>query len=158
MGASSMQVPNHRSHQTRDGLTVYIGVIPAAIVKEQHPAGHPEATMHGGIPTANNEYHLVAAIFDAVSGERITDAKVTAIVLGLGNAILYGQGHMIPWVSRQLPADVQSALEPMAIAQTITYGGYFVLPKPARYTFQLTITRPDRTRPTVMTFVHDHRG
>jgi hypothetical protein len=140
------------SQQTSDGLSVYIGAVPAEIVKEEHP------TMHGGVPATSNEYHLVVAIFDAGSGARITDATVTATVFGPGNTMLYGQRHLRPWGSRPLSETVpRTPLEPMAIAQTLTYGGFFVLQKPATYTFQLTIARPGRTRPTVMNFVYDHR-
>lgn len=154
--ALSMQVAN-RSHETRDGLTVFIGVMPAEVIKE-HPAGHPEITMHGGVPADSNEYHLVAAIFDAVSGVRITDATVTATVFGPGNTMIHAQRHLTPWASRSLSESVpRQPLEPMPIAQTVTYGGYFVLPKPARYVFQLAITRPERDKPTIMNFTYDHR-
>jgi len=148
---AAMEVAN-RLHQTIDGLSVYIGVMPAELLKE-HPESHPEITMHGGVRTASNEYHLVVAVFDAGSGARITDATVIATVFGPGNTVIYGQRH-----SRLLPAVPQKTLEPMTIGQMLTYGGFFVLPKPATYTFQLTITRPGRTKPTVTSLVYDHRG
>src|SRR6266581_7212078 len=52
------------------GLAVYIGVVPAEIVKG-HPSQHAEKTMHGGAPKGAHEYHIVAAVFDATSGSRI---------------------------------------------------------------------------------------
>jgi hypothetical protein len=156
MAASSMQVAN-RLHQISDGLSVYIGLMPAEILKE-HPAGHPETVMHGGIPAAGSEYHVVAAIFDANSGARISDATVAVTVFGPGNAVLFGQRHLRPWGARLLNATVpQLPLEPMGIEQTVSYGEFFVLPRPAAYTFQLSITRPGRPTPTVMNFVYDHR-
>ena len=145
------------THQTSDGLSVYIGVVPAAIVKE-HVEGHSEAAMHGGVPTADNEYHLVVAVFDANTGVRVTDASVAATVFGPGNTVVYGQRHLPAWGTRPLNETLpKTPLEAMK-GQTITYGDYFVLPKPATYTFQLTVTRPGKTKPTVMNFVYDHRG
>lgn len=139
-----------RGRQTSDGLTVYIGVMPAEVLK-----GHP---VHGGTPAASNEYHLVVAIFDAVTGARITDVTVTATVFGPGNTELYGQRHLRPWGSRPITESLpRTPLERMEIAQTVTYGEFFVLQNAATYTFRLTITRPDKTRPTVMDFVYIHR-
>jgi hypothetical protein len=150
--AASLAPTDSRDYQTADGLVAYIGIVPAEVVKEEHPA------MHGGAPTRSNEYHFVVAIFDAGSGERVTDATVSAIVFGPGNTVVYGQRHLSPWGTRPLSETLpRTPLEPMAIAQTVTYGGFFVLPELAKYTFQLTIARPGKTRPTVMNFAHDHR-
>ena len=103
--------------RTAGGLTVYLGVMPAAIVK-----GQP--TMHGGAPGGSHEYHLVAAIFDAASAARVSDATVIAKVSGLG---LSGS---------------EKALEPMNIEKTTTYGGFFHLPGADVYTIRLTVRRP----------------
>jgi hypothetical protein len=40
--------------------------------------------MHGHVPKGPHEYHLVAAVFDAATGARVSDAAVTAEVSGLG--------------------------------------------------------------------------
>lgn len=40
---------DNESYKVEQGLAVYLGVMPAGIV-QGHPAGHPEATMHGGAP------------------------------------------------------------------------------------------------------------
>lgn len=114
------------------GLTVYLGVIPAEIVKGQ-PA------MHGRAPGGPHEYHVVAAIFDAASAARVSDATVTAKVSGLG---LSGS---------------EKTLEPMSIANTTTYGGFFHLPGADLYTVTLTIRRPGSQQPVVVAFKYDHR-
>ena len=96
--------------------------------------------MHGGVPRGGHQYHLVAAVFDAKTGERITDAAVTAQVSGLGLA-----GPM-------------QTLEPMTIAGTITYGGYFDLPGSDLYAIGLTIKRPGAAQPILLKFAYDHRN
>ena len=118
--------------RTAGGLTVYLGVIPAEIVK-----GHQ--TMHGGAARGPHEYHIVAAIFDAASAARISDATVTAKVSGLG---LSGS---------------EQALEPMSIANTITFGGFFNLPGPDLYTIRVAVRRPGSQQPAVFDFKYDHR-
>src|SRR6516165_10913759 len=118
--------------RTAGGLTGYIGVMPAEIVKGQPP-------MHGGAPAGPHEHHIVVAIFDAASAARISDATVTAKVSGLG---LSGS---------------EKTLEPMNIANTITYGGFFNLPGADLYTITVSIRRPDRQQPVVLDFKYDHR-
>ena len=117
------------------GLAVYLGIVPAAIVNG-HPPGHAERTMHGGVPSGNREYHLVAAVFDAATSTRISDTQVTAQISGLGLA------------------GIRKALEPMEIAQTITYGGFFNLPGRDIYTVKLEIQRPG-TKAVIVYFKYD---
>jgi hypothetical protein len=118
--------------QTAGGLTAHLGVVPAQIVK-----GHQ--TLHGGTPKGPHEYHIVAAVFDAAGGGRVTDATVTAKVSGLG-----------------LSGPV-TTLEPMDIASSRTYGAFVYLPGADLYTIRLTVTRPGGEQPAVMDFKYDHR-
>ena len=120
--------------KTAGGLTVYIGVVPAEIVKGQYAAG-PVA--HGRVPTGVHEYHVVAAVFDAATNARVSDATVRAKVSGLG---LSGP---------------EKALEPMKIADTLTYGAFFNL-VPDLYTIKLTVERPSAP-PVRVEFKYDHR-
>lgn len=120
--------------KTAGGLTVYLGIVPAEIVKGQHPAG-PQ--VHGGVPKGSHEFHVVAAVFDAASNARITDATVTAKVSGLG---LSGP---------------QKTLEPMKIADTLTYGAFFNLSADL-YTIKLTVQRPG-SQTVAFDFKYDHR-
>ncbi|KAB2916764.1 MAG: hypothetical protein F9K29_10710 [Hyphomicrobiaceae bacterium] len=120
--------------KTAGGLTVYLGVVPAEIVRAQHPRG-PQ--VHGRVPKGAHEYHIVAAVFDAATNARVTDAKVTAKVSGLG---LSGP---------------QKTLEVMKVADTISYGAFFNL-SPDLYTIRLTIQRPGG-QPVAVEFKYDHR-
>jgi hypothetical protein len=65
------------------GIAIYYATIPAEIIRG-HPKEHSEATMHGGVPASRNAYHVMAALFDARSFQRITDADVTANVAETG--------------------------------------------------------------------------
>ena len=90
---------------TADGIAVYLGVVPAEIVQDRHPGADPKAGMHGGVPEGRHRYHVMVSLFDTATGERIDDVAVTAAVG------LVGHG-----ASRR-------ALEPMTIANALTYGG-----------------------------------
>ena len=118
------------------GLTVYLGVVPAEIVKGPSPRS-AERSMHGGQPHGSHEHHIVVAVYDSATDARITDATVTAKVSGLGFS------------------GPQKTLEPMKIADTITYGAYFNLTADL-YTIRVTVQRPGSS-PVVLDFKYDHR-
>jgi hypothetical protein len=120
------------------GLTVFLGVVPAEIVKGPPPRS-AERPMHGRIPKGPHQYHIVAAVFDAATGARVGEAAVSAQVSGLG---LSG---------------TTKRLEPMDIAGTTTYGGFFDLPGRDLYTVSISIQRPDAQQPVRFNFKYDHR-
>jgi hypothetical protein len=125
--------------KTAGDLRVYLGVVPAEIVK-----GPPTHVLLSKGPhdydilsKSPHEYQIVAGIFDT-SGVRISDAVVTGEVSGLG---LSGK---------------KQRLEPMQVTGSAVYGGFFELPGSAPYTVSLTVERPGAT-PVVLEFRYDHR-
>lgn len=125
------------NYQIAGDIGVYLGVVPAQIVRG-HPASHPEQTMHGGAPDGRHQYHIVVAIFEQPSGARVTDAEVTAKVSG--------EGHV---GGRELN------LEPMTIADAVTYGNFIALPGSDRYTIEVRVRRPGKGEKSV-TFSYRH--
>ncbi len=93
--------------------------------------------MHGGAPTGGHRYHVVVALFENVSGRRITDAQVTAQVSELG-----------------LAGPVKR-LERMVIGDAISYGNYFEMPGKALYRIELQIRRP-AAAPVPAVFEYQH--
>jgi hypothetical protein len=104
-----------------------------------HPKDHAEQAMHGGVPSGRHSYHIVVAVFDAATGARIEDAAVEARVAEPG---LAGSARQ---------------LEPMLIADTITYGNYFELSGDAPYRIDLSIRRPGSASPIKVEFTYEHR-
>lgn len=121
------------------GLAVYLGVIPAELVTG-HPKGHTEAEMHGGVPSGRHVHHVMVAVFDNASGQRVTDAVATARVAGLG---LVG---------------IEKTLEPMTIADAVTYGNYFDLPGRDLYRIRIEATRPENAGSVQVEFEYDHQS
>ena len=123
-------------YKTADGLAIYLGVLPAAMIQGHQT--HPEERMHGGVPGGRHAYHVVAAVFDAVTGDRIENAVVQARVLPRG-----------------LPAETR-ALEPMEIAGTVTYGNYFTMGGNDPYRIEISITPSGTATPVAVTFSYQH--
>lgn len=128
-------VPSEQ-HQVVDHIAIYLGVLPAEMILGLH-GDHIEETMHGGVPTGGHRYHVVVALFESVSGRRVTDAQVTAQVSELG---LAGPGKR---------------LERMVIGDTISYGNYFKMPGKALYRIELQIRRP-AAAPVAAVFEYQH--
>src|SRR6516162_8284275 len=64
--------------KTKGGLTVYLGVVPAEIVKG--PSSHSsDRAMHGRIPRSPDEYLVVPALFVSSSGSLFPDTAVPEI-------------------------------------------------------------------------------
>lgn len=110
--------------QIVQGVQFAYGVVKNEVVLA-HPADHPERTMHDGVPTGPNTYHVVLTLQDAKTATRIKDADVTLS--------LAGPGH---------PGRVEVALAPMGPADAFTYGGYVSLPSAAQYRLTFAVTRP----------------
>ena len=108
--------------QTVDGVTIYLGVIPSEIIRG-HPKEHEESIMHGSPAKGSGYRHIVVALFDAKTNERIKDAKVTARVEQLG-----------------LTADHKD-LNAMPIAGTISYGNFFHMPGEGIYQIRVIVKR-----------------
>lgn len=112
-------------------IRVYVGVMPAAIA-QRHPSGHAEADMHG--KASAKDMHVVVALFDG-RGERIEDATVTARVLGPGHTSAYEIG-----------------LQPMKIADTITFGGFVQFESEGQQKLEIAIRRTGMQGTSVATF------
>ncbi len=112
--------------KTVGDLTIYLGIVPAAIVRG-HAEAHTEARMHGGVPQARHNVHLVVALFNKSTGARVTDATVVAtIVEPVGR-------HGKQWSVR---------LQPMTINGALTFGGYTVIEDVADYRVSVEVRRP----------------
>ncbi|QKT04160.1 hypothetical protein HUS23_10225 [Ectothiorhodospiraceae bacterium 2226] len=135
--AAAPSVGANGGYQSADGLVVYLGVVPAAMVEGRHEAHPGEEEMHGGVPRGRHAFHVMVAVFDADTGEQVRDARVEARVapLGLG--------------------EVRQPLEPMTIGDTVTYGNYFTL-RHGTYRIRVDVVRPRDGAPATVEFTYEH--
>lgn len=124
--------------QSADGLTGYLGVAPRAVVLDHAPQ-HEERRMHPGEPTG--DAHLVVAIFEDATGERVEDAAVEAEVRR--------DGH---------PGVQNLRLERMRIEDTVTYGGFLSVAGRGLYHVDVAVRRPQSEGETHLRFVFDAEG
>ncbi len=124
--------------QSADGLTGYLGVVPRAVVLD-HAPGHEERRMHPSQPTG--DAHIVVAIFDDATGERVENAAVEAVVRR--------DGH---------PGPQRLSLDRMRIEDTITYGGFLSVAPTGLYHVDVAVRRPGSDGETHLRFVFDAEG
>lgn len=106
----------------KDGLLIYYGVLPGALVaKAALDSSGPH--MSEARARAPGGHHLIVALFEEKTNQRIVDATVTARVVPLGGA------------------PEEKRLAPMHINETTTYGQFFRFDADTPYVVHLRIRR-----------------
>lgn len=124
--------------KTEGGVTTYLGFVPAEIIKGLTMGATAERSLHGNLPNRPHEYQILAALFDAETGARISNAIVSVELSRPGS---FGS---------------KQRLEPIRIEGAATYGGLFDLPVFDLYSVKLIVERTG-TSPAVLQFKYDHR-
>lgn len=120
---------------TAEGITAYFGVVPAALARDAaNMHGRVERDAHGLPVVSVDDHHVVVALFDAASGDRITQATVMATKRSSGGSVQ------------------RKALEPMEIAGTVTFGNFFGLDPKQTHEFSVEVNLPPREAPIQMSF------
>jgi len=111
-------------HRVVNGVEVFLGIVPSELFLRR-PIDHPEAEMHGGVPEDLLHYHVMVAIFEHQTGDRISNAMVHASIVGPE-----GAGLVKP-------------LESMVTTGVISYGNFFVVPDSGPFRIRIVIRRPN---------------
>ena len=128
----------HSDYLTQDGIALYYAIIPAGMITG-HPRGNPEAEMHGGVRQGKHAHHLMVAVFNAETSERISDVETVATVSEVG-----------------FPGETK-VLEPMEIAGAMTYGAYFEVPAATVYKVAVTVKSPRWRSARIFKFEFRHQ-
>lgn len=114
-----------QSRLDRSGITLYWGLVPAAVVADKHAL----AELHGGPPKGGGQvHHLVVALYDSASGRRIEDAVVRAQLSEAG-----------------IVDEPAKYLLPMKVNDQASYGQVFGIAKDGPYRFRVSVRPPSRT-------------
>lgn len=105
-----------------DGIQVEFGVMSAEPLRG-YPPGSVEATMHGGVPKGEGQYHVNVSLFDAATHAPITDARVEAEMDQAGFA------------------PIRKPLELMKAYGGASYGNYFHVTGRAPYTVTVRVRK-----------------
>jgi hypothetical protein len=107
----------------REGVVLYWGLVPAAVVSEKHAL----EDMHGIVPNDGGQvHHLVVALFKA-DGKRIEDAVVRAQLSESG-----------------IVDAPPKYLTPMSVDGLMTYGHLFSTARSGPYRFRVLVKLPSR--------------
>ena len=134
--APAAKAAGGQAYRVVDGTTIYFGVVPADTIRRS-PAVYP-ASEYGVAPSSPQQYYVTVALFDANTGQRVTDATLKARV-----ATATGAGP-------------EKALEPMTVAASRTYGGYFAMAGAGPYTVNVQIRRPGAPEAIHAQFEYTH--
>lgn len=108
----------------REGVVLYWGLVPAAIVSQQHAIDE----LHGGPQAGGGKVnHLVLALFDARTGRRIDDAVIRAQLTEPG---------IVDAPPRYVP--------PMLVNGVGSYGQLFGMVHDGPYSFRIAVRLQDR--------------
>lgn len=120
-------------HQVVNGVEIYLGVMPAEQIATSEK-------MRSNIPAGKDYYRVTIALFDATTGERITDAQVKARV------------------SELALSGTEKDLEPLHVADAVSYGNYFRMPGTGLgiYRIRVLIRRADTGEPVETSFDFRH--
>lgn len=107
-----------------DNTEVYYGIVPAEIARAQQGKDAKGMGLVERLRKRRHQKHVVVALFDTRTGERIVDARVSAIVTPLGMGAR------------------RSQLKPVRIGEVTSYGAFFDFPPDgAPYKVELDIAR-----------------
>lgn len=120
--AARAELPNQSLRQ--DGLAIYYGVLPAELVSP-HELNAPGTHMSSRDARRPGAHHVMVALFDAKTGQRIQEATITARIVPLSGA------------------PEEKALKPMAINDSMSFGNFFRLDTDMPYVIHLRIRRAD---------------
>jgi len=119
-----------QSRLNKEGVSLYWGLVPAAIVSQQHALDE----LHGGRPAGGGQiYHLVVALYESSGGKRIEQAVVRAQLSEPG---------IVDSAPKYLPQ--------MIVNEQVSYGQLFGMTGDRGYRFRVWVKLPDR--PTEIEF------
>jgi cytochrome c5 len=132
-GAAPVKVPTSNRRIVGD-TEIYFGVVSAAALRAQHKKGDKESTMHGGIPSGKDYYHVNVSLFDAKTRQVITGAQVEASM------------------SDPVSGEQNKKLEAVSFNGVQSYGNYFRMPSAGTYTVSVRVKRQDAAKPVEAKF------
>lgn len=133
-----VQADESRQFIQVDGLDIYYGISPGPIWDAAATTGD-RGHMQRETARRGGSHHLVVALFDTATGQRVQDAAVTARIHETSGRI------------------ERKPLHPMTIAATVTYGNFFQMDADMPYRIQLSVQRGDATISTEFPYRHINR-
>jgi cytochrome c5 len=109
-------------HMIAGGMEIYLGVVSAESIRA-YPKESPERSMHGGIPSGADYYHVNVTLWNHATNALINNAQVSVQVLEDSQVV------------------ESKTLEPMAVG-TGSYGSYLKMQKNRSYVIAVQVRTP----------------
>lgn len=138
--AAAAQATPTDQRQQNERITLYYGVVPAALSQAAVAAHPPTPDVHGTVRPAADTHHLVVALFDTPTGQRITQATVTV-------------RHTPPQ-----GAVMSKVLEPMPLGDALSFGTTFVIAEGRNHRFRIEVRRGERVERFDVVYDNLHGG
>lgn len=116
-------------HHESASYHVYLGVVPASLIKSNPVLVDGDKTLHKDDNVSDSNEHVLVSIFRKPNNERVLNATVIARV---GAKKLLGGDK------------IEKPLEKMQTSGVITYGNYFSMPKKGEYEIVVRIYEPQK--------------
>ena len=118
---------------------MYLGVVPASLIKANPVLVDGEKTLHKGDNAGDVSDHVLVSIFKKSNNERVVNTTVIAQV---------GIKKFLGGTQAEKP------LEKMLPSGVATYGNYFSIPEKGEYEIAVRIYEPSRNQAERVTFVY----
>ena len=126
-------------HQESANYHVYLGVVPASLIKANPSLVDGDKTLHRDDNASDSTEHVLVTVLRKPNSERVVNATVIARV-GI-KKLLRG-------------TKVDKPLEKMLTSGLITYGNYFSVPKQGEYEIAVRIYEPNKDQAEAVTFIY----
>lgn len=139
LAAVALAAPGDQRQQN-ERITLYYGVMPTALAQVSLAPHASALDVHGAVRVAPDSHHLVVALFDTPTGQRITEATV---------------------IVRHIPphGDATSkVLEPMTIGETKSFGTTFDVAPGRDHQFRIEVRRGAAVDRFDVVYDNLHRG
>lgn len=126
-------------HQESANYHVYLGVVPASLIKANPVLVDGEKTLHKGDNAGDVSDHVLVSIFKKSNNERVVN---TTVIAQVGIKKFVGG------------TKVEKPLEKMLTSGVATYGNYFSMPEKGEYEIAVRIYEPSRNQAEPVTFLY----
>ena len=127
------------SHLESASYHVYLGVVPASLIKENPALVDGDKTLHRDDNVGSSNQHLLVAVTKKTDNARVANATVIVRV-GI-KKLLRG-------------VNVEKPLEKMLTSGVVTYGNYVSMPTQGEYEITVRIYEPNKDQPETVTFIY----
>ena len=133
--AASATTDGAPNHAVAGSIEVFLGIVPAESLLA-YPSGSAERTMHGGVPSGSDYFHLNVSIQDRATQTPISGAQVSVQVEAEGSVET---------------ERASKALEPLPFGSA-SYGNYMQFKRNTPYIITVQVRAPTDTQPVEARF------